>query len=325
MDKIKCFTAVIIFMISLPAVAQNPFFHESSTTCTGCNNSLTPRTKNLSEAAYPFEHIKLARVFLDENGKDPRKEVEPVGPYGTIGKIVSTDGNVRSTGTAFLVSPCHILTAAHSVLRDELVRSNLRHTFYFGKGLKSGTAARVADYGKGFEADKLGLDWALLELNECVGADKNRADIGGRGLGWMELPDEPNYKTSIRASVSGVYDDLQHSPYRNQLYIDASCELKRFDFSLWVWRHNCASLDGGSGGPLFVINNGVPLVYGINTGDFNPKDAKIFEKKYDEKYGNVAVNIFSFVYRDSFQKALESDPRVAGLKEHDNPLRQSTK
>ena len=54
--------------------------------------------------------------------------------YGAIGLMVHSNGIESEAGTAFLVSPCHVMTAYHVVAGKRKISESDSATFYVGEG-----------------------------------------------------------------------------------------------------------------------------------------------------------------------------------------------
>src|SRR5204863_189111 len=82
---------------------------------------------DLSDLSQVYEHLRRPINIFAKNGKDPRepqpqtdkwKKYGPIGIVRTNGEIPNLDTGASIKGgrsTAFLVSPCHVLTNYHSV------------------------------------------------------------------------------------------------------------------------------------------------------------------------------------------------------------------
>jgi hypothetical protein len=94
-------------------------------------------------------------------------------------------GRLGST-TAFLVSPCYILTAYHSVFgfapaQERRLTVEFRVTDNVEDGRPSYNAVTAVPevWGEGHIQSAVREDWVLLRLSECV----------GKQIGWMEVED----------------------------------------------------------------------------------------------------------------------------------------
>lgn len=262
---------------------------EASAGCLDCIDQTMREQKSFSN----ISQLKLAQVFdtsdtCAKHGKckDPRVSFPQDGKQGRIfapiGRITpnqdikdpSTREWIRGAkgsvfGTAFLVSPCHIMTNYHAIYGiDPGVGPEYSATFYVGKDPKNGgrpfeiqALPVIGDNPFEDVADRLEhkhqRDWVLLETKPCVGS---RPEIG-----WMELdsgaphdPDEPF--VPFKASIAGFFGDLGHENFKGQ----HNCDVVGFSYRSG-WLHGCASTPGSSGSPLFRMVDGIPKVFGMAT------------------------------------------------------------
>lgn len=282
---------------------------EASAGCLDCIDQTVLEQKSLSN----ISQLKLAHIFDNSDAcaksgkcKDPRVKFTQDGEEGRIfapiGRITPNQdikdpatkewirgakGNVF--GTAFLVSPCHIVANYHAVYGIEPTWDReYSATFYVGKNPEKGGAHYevqaypiIADnpYDRGDSAHQ--KDWVLLETKPCAGSHPE--------IGWMELdPVAHDANTPFKASIAGFYGDLGHKNLKGQ----NNCDVVAFDYALG-WIHNCAAFDGASGSPIFRMVNGIPKVVGMNAAEFGGEVGSSQVKPFDEKKhgSNVAVNL----------------------------------
>jgi len=184
--------------------------------------------------------------------------------YAPIGVLAneSLDERLWTQGTAFLVSRCHALTAAHNVVgtprfrmlagypQDPAALAGARLTFLIGQGLGASfghvVRARVVALGQFDPRDPNSRteDYGLLELSECV----------GRHYGHIRL-----WSTSLEALVaapgaiiSGGYPGDRD--YREGVWIEEGCSIvgRAPGAGAGFWGHDCTTSPGMSGGPLMI-------------------------------------------------------------------------
>lgn len=258
-------------------------------------------------------------------------------------------GEQFAAGTAFLVSPCHVLTAYHVAAGGEQVDPTRTSTFYVGQGklgpdfpdldhFAESSIARPVAWGRFVHAtdgstllertqsvERNGWeDWALLELDTCLGGPNY-------GYGYLRLAPLATREIMqsgerIKARSVGLPGDKSVL----SLWEDADC---RFIGQIYAsgWQHDCMTIPGNSGGPLFVtdpatkeqrvaaISVSVIAVEGLATaasyGLELPKDDPNF---YD--YLAVGVPVSGFI--DRIAQYLPADDRVADYVakyKHDRP------
>lgn len=223
-----------------------------------------------------FGRIIPANVF-SEDGTDPREVQDRTGdgtafsPIGAIipdKEIVSTnagDGSQegRPRSTAFLVSPCHILTNYHAVFGASKTpkKGDFSATFHVGAGsdgtgfLGFVTAKPVfrkgvlvgGNPGKPKEQQPAGEDWVLMELKSCVGAK----------IGWMELSTSNDLENECSSfGMAGYPGDLEPGT-PDSLVESVNLRADKQCFSVQQYRpgvgvgHSCASRQGSSGSPIY--------------------------------------------------------------------------
>jgi hypothetical protein len=133
-----------------------------------------------------------ANVFVE----DRRQQRDPTLPlFRSVGVLHHAD--TGAGGTAFLVGPCHVLTAFHvafmrsrdpATARVEVSPARVGRTADFLIGLdpnlpgrfKVRTPARVVAFGAYSDADYAGMagDWAILRLDRCLGATYGYLKLG---------------------------------------------------------------------------------------------------------------------------------------------------
>jgi V8-like Glu-specific endopeptidase len=173
-------------------------------------------------------------------GADDRVRVAPDynSPFAAVGRV--TGGH--RYGTGFMVSKCHLLSAKH-ILSDR--RSVIGRKVTFEVRLRPGETVSsegtvIADGG--FDIGDLRTnpkldardDWVLIRLEECL----------GQRLGYLSLADHDTLTTNeLLRSAGYPRGSLGH------LVIDPSCRVHFQTAAEWL--HDCATLPGSSGGPIF--------------------------------------------------------------------------
>lgn len=210
-------------------------------------------------------------------GGDDRQAIERVkgSAFGPVGLMVLDEGaDDAVAGTAFLVSPCHVLTAYHVAGGGKLITDKTVAHFYLGQGhvgpdfddaqqFAEETTARPVVWGRyvpneddsplatrakailqnGWE------DWALLKLDRCLGDDKT-------GYGYFRLyplttRDLTRQGQGLRISSIGLPGDKPLT----RLWWDPHCRVvgQVHDSG---WQNDCVTVPGNSGGPLLLRPDG---------------------------------------------------------------------
>ena len=268
-----------------------------------------------------------------------------VSSAGTDGQ----GGEQFAAGTAFLVSPCHVLTAYHVAAGGEQVDPTRISTFYVGQGkigpdfpdldhFATSSLAHPVAWGRFVHATDASTllertqsverngweDWALLELDTCLGGPNY-------GYGYVKLaPITTREIMQSPARIEARSVGLPGDKSVLSLWEDGNC---RFIGQIYAsgWQHDCMTIPGNSGGPIFVtdpvtkeqrvtaISVSVIAVEGLETAASYslelPKDDPNF---YD--YLAVAVPVSGFI--DRIAAFLPADDRVAeyvAKYQHDRP------
>ena len=153
--------------------------------------------------------------------------------YAPIGIV--RDGGRRATG--FLVSRCHVLTVKH-VLQAEL-KPGKRVKFVAVMASKMpSSGGLVTQAGAGHSRLD---DWILIKLDNCLGDRLGHVKLSSSSP-FVAMPGSASY-----APVSSAGYPVDRS--RTSLAMDQSCSVVAQ--SRGEWLHDCATLPGNSGSPLF--------------------------------------------------------------------------
>lgn len=192
---------------------------------------------------------------------------EKGSPMGAIGMVLRLDADGAEAGTGFLVSPCHVLTAAHVVAGSGGISENQVLLFFAGTGnlgpgdlsanyfgalsparplvwgdykeLDSGTnAERVV----AFRANSWN-DWSLLKLDRCLGDD---------GFGYLQLaPISTRDFTRAGGKRAVTAIGMPADRDNEKLTMDPACSLLG-QVEAAGWQHDCTTMPGNSGGPVLA-------------------------------------------------------------------------
>lgn len=185
--------------------------------------------------------------------------------------------------TAAMVSPCHVLAAAHAVygsgesipLEDEYRDAKHKMTFVASDGRTvSGYPVYVGWY------DRLGRgrDLALIELDRCIGVE----------TGWFAIrpPKESCEEEASGDRTAALFAFHADKPDRRLYRSDGTlterrCDNDYFDGEWRVWKSDIDTYPGSSGGPGFEIGpggkidrtgpGGVPVLAVINSAGQKPR------------------------------------------------------
>ena len=232
----------------------------------------------------------------------------PIGLISTNHLVPHQSGNTSSLdydiATAFLVSPCYILTNYHVVFgnwkrRPEVARDS---SMTFSVAGRKSRAVPVK-YGEFYRFE--GRDWTLLLLDSdsehrCLGEDPD--------IGWVRLaPLKPVEAASKSLSVAGYPSDKKDS----FLWRQDTCHLfeKYQDIENdGLWTTDCATRPKSSGSPIFFIQDGVLNVVAIMRGHLGLDTENEILPKWDPNRANVALDVGKIISSDSeFLSLIETD------------------
>lgn len=185
-------------------------------------------------------------------GTDDREYVTttPGSPYSPVGMV--DVGGLQATGT--LVTRCDVLTVEH-LYRSKLTISHdprgERAQFYGFVGSKhpvssEGTIIAAGGWKSQRKPDpyryydNVGSDWMIVRLDECLGDT----------LGWGRLVT----KWPADGTIPGRFQDAGFPIDRDRrlgLSIDPDCAIRVV--APRVLFHDCATMRGNSGGPIFRL------------------------------------------------------------------------
>ena len=190
------------------------------------------------------------------------------GKLGAVGMILAGDaGPALSIATGFLISPCHVLTAAHVLARPG-TGVKLGMNVQFLPRDKNGRTARQAAWGRivaadpdfvmtetppGFDLKAIARDWGLVELDRPLpDAEPIKLVYPGARLANNARFSIVGYPFGSRQISLQAHE---HCPYWSGHH--GSIDL---DGAIIA---DCAVRQGMSGGPLLIEGSTAPLAAGI--------------------------------------------------------------
>nr|WP_298689057.1 tetratricopeptide repeat protein [uncultured Dongia sp.] len=204
----------------------------------------------------------FAKVADDRISK-PR---EAGSPMGAIGMVLRLEADGSALGTGFLVSPCHVLTAAHVVAGPEGISADQVMLFFAGSGelgpeykeARSFAALSPArplvwgeshNFDQGSTADRRDAwkkagwdDWALLKLDRC---------LGDEGFDYFRLLPQTTSELAQGGARAVISAGLPADHNNDKLTVDPACTmLGQVDST--GWQHDCTTMPGNSGGPIIA-------------------------------------------------------------------------
>ena len=231
--------------------------------------------------------------------------------FAPIGEIESEDdekganGEVtgKRVGTAFLVSPCYVITNAHVAFGADIVPK-------YGKPyrliFRAGTSPSASFAGRtpatpvlwGAPDSLRKNDWALLKLNACIG---KRPEFG-----WLELAALADEQLiSRKVAVVGFAADRD----RGALSIGLGVVTGR-DLQMRMLKFSASMASGQSGGPVFSVVDGFVRVVGMNTLD---RDDETTFASYSDENANEFINIKTVLDNKRVAETLAQDVADWGM------------
>lgn len=221
-------------------------------------------------------------------------------------------------GTAFLVSPCYIITNFHIIYGiPKPHKPGLDYSMLFNIGPVADPnavpwairtiPARVVFAGN-YQENGPG-DWAVLKLDKCVGGPPYN-------LGWFETLSLPNEKLlGAPVTVAGFAGDHKYGT----LSIGSGKVTGVAENGLLMFSASMAH--GQSGGPIFAgVKGRAPMVVGLNVRMRVYKgDKSIQFDTYSDYRANEFISIGTIVDDPKIKAALDAD-REGVVNAHPNPV-----
>jgi V8-like Glu-specific endopeptidase len=179
-------------------------------------------------------------------------KTEPL--FSGIGMVVGNRN--EGSGTAFLVSSCHVLTNYHVLYARHRPDRWEKFQFVYGEAdsprvefLTSVSASPVV-LGTYYEGTRTCEDFALLELETCLGAEYSYVDLLPLSLDEVQVLQGEASAVGLGVSSAG-YPDTEAWDH---VSVDRACTVDPAMHAgdVEAYSTTCNSVNGVSGGPLFV-------------------------------------------------------------------------
>ena len=250
--------------------------------------------------------LHRVNVFSDDPQiiHDPRHEqpqagadgmFAPIGLIATNNRVPDGDGASAvshfHTGTAFLVSPCYLLTAYHVVFGTRKTRPDPDQD-YSASFRVGGMRARAVPVRYGEVYRFTGRDWALLRLDSdadhpCLGENPD--------IGWIRLAPLNTAEAKNRTVSIAGYPADKSGP---ALWRQDACRLyeKRGDIDYdGMWTTDCATLPRASGSPIFFVQDGVLNAVALMSGHTGIERNEVLPR-WDPGRANLALDIGEILF-----------------------------
>jgi hypothetical protein len=255
--------------------------------------------------------VARANVFV----RDARVQENPARPILRSVGILTRLPDDGGWGTAFLVTECHVATAYHVAFPVEATAQRVvslanprAHISEFQIGLTEENPLRFTRRVKATPVawgaydvtwDGLGQDWAILELETCVGSEFGFLDVASKNAAQILQDRTGANRLALLGFPSSRYDQPGVSVERDcsahALSGDASMQPPKPVPSLLPM--DCALELGASGGPLLMpIQNAQSseewFVVGMASREFRPQERVI--PAWNVRHANVAISSSAF-------------------------------
>ena len=246
-----------------------------------------------------FFPARIAVAALDNELQPLPPESVLTGRLGAVGMVIAGRGESLSMASGFLVSPCHVLTAAHVLARvGEKVQLGTSARFV-PEGGKNAAIAERSVWGKvvaaspdfimtatpgRFDMQTIAQDWGLIELDRPV------ADIAPIKLLFSGSKIASTARLAIVGYPAGAPGHLLHAHEhcRNWSSFHGAEELPGVVIA------DCAVRAGMSGGPMFL------------EGGLQPVAAGIVVERFEIGTKIMAVGVSIAAFADSIDAAMRA-------------------
>lgn len=223
-------------------------------------------------------------------GNDDRQPITSSAyPWSAIGRV-EIDGGGHCTGA--LVGEDLVLTNAHCVVDDRGQAVGLTFKPNYKLGAASDSArATYTWYGTATPNQERRSDWAVFRLDRPLG--KLYGYFGFRSLDYEKLKAMP-----VNYAGYSTFKDEQFPAFVGGQTAQAhmGCKIRDVYPESGMLHTDCDNGRGGSGGPIFVMEDGLPIIVAINAAEFRGNVDYSFwvQEAYRPGQGNVAVPARAF-------------------------------
>ena len=259
----------------------------------------------LAYALSPETPAKANRYETDSDFVVDRLVDVQYAPIGELAANALTPGTTTTAvGTAFLISPCYIMTAAHVPFGKDLIPKKGKDysmTFRAGPSTTSAfagnTTAIPAVTGKRTVLG--GSDWAIMKLNVCIG---KRPDFG-----WFETAHiDPEGMLGNNLVAAGYPADDK----RGDLTISAGTAVG-IEKKNGLIKFTGSFGPGQSCGPVLVRENGMIKIAGICVAEKGSVHGATYPSFTDD-HANLIQNAAEVLNNAVIKAMLDADKAAFG-------------
>lgn len=230
---------------------------------------------------------------------DEDRTFAPIGLISTNQPVPHQNGAVTTLNldmaTAFLVSPCYVLTNYHVIFGNQKSEpaADRDYAATFRAGGKKSRAVPIK-HGRFYAI--YWQDWVLLRLDSdaehpCLGEDAN--------IGWVRLTPLPSDVAPNKAlSTAGYPSDKAGL----SLWRQDRCHLfEKEDGRQYsgLWTTDCPTRPRASGSPIFFVQDGVLMVVALMEGHLGSVNGNEILPKWDPNRANLAVDMGKILSSDA--------------------------
>ncbi len=221
-------------------------------------------------------------------GCNVSKKSEPRNVFGTDNRVLVSDGSapfssigkldVGCTGT--MIGKKLMLTAGHCIIKDNssTPRADFKKfvaNMINGTGSATATPVRAWVGGATPEEDRK-MDWAIVELSTALGESQGTLAVSSKDL-TSSLP--------YTVNLGGYNSDLGEG---KTVSVNWGCSIRSIVDG--KFHHDCDSISGISGAPLFVKEDERWKIVGISVSEFRQNQpTPIRRDDWTEDYANVGT------------------------------------
>jgi V8-like Glu-specific endopeptidase len=207
-------------------------------------------------------------------------------PWSAIGRVELESGGFC---TGALVGEDLMLTNAHCVLNNgQLVNVKFKPNFMEGSAPEEVSSIWTC-YGTTDPDQNRESDWAIVKLQRPI----------GKTYGWLGLASRNNEWLASRSVAFAGYSTFANEKREifkdgNTAGVDIGCVVTAVGNG--IFKTDCDTGRGSSGGPVFIWQNSLPYIIGLNAAEYRNNLPESFwrDEAFAVDFGNVSVPTANF-------------------------------